>query len=1197
MRPVDEAIRQSALADGAGKKYVMVRLPHLAAEYETAEVADALSLAAVADEAAVRWQAARSLRAVRRRHLQVRSERSRGFSTDEAGTWSSYSLGGRAFTDTLMKLVDVERTVESDVDPAVLHASAMHLLAPCIDGVVDVATQADDRDDVLAAILALGRLSAPQSVEALARRAADADYAVVAAGALAEIGTDDALDALLRSFVRHRDEPFLPELVAELGGFRQSAAFDELVRCIETGTEGVRVNATIALGERGDERARRVLQDLVADESQNVRVFAVEALGRLGCRTAAAGVAEAYRWSTHPLLNEVIVEALGAIGDEGSHDVLYEALGSSHARVRARAVESLVRLRVPDGELFQHAVPLVADPDPLVSANAILALAPVDSSLALQKIFAFLKADNDYGRAQGVYCLSYVQNATTRDLLKGIIVRDDAELVTRQATKALAKYPKDEAVPRLVPLLRHRHKGVRRTAARIMRHIGRPGDLVLFEALAEALPNERSSDVAVALIEALAAVGQSAQHLTLAAFAEGAETDVTAAVVDGLDELGNIASVDLFDELVATPDENVRARAAVGLWHLGHTNLVERLATGLRADDGAERRASLAACGAIGESMQHPSAVAVHPLMVNELRQNAERPDFLASPFADRRSSVDDGARTSSATAESDDLSHRMDLQDLDALAKDFDDESAMVPAPVVTTVLDGPRPHDAAIIVGLQTLADGDAEAAHDLASALVTATDEPTARFLLAKALLHRHRFREAEEQLAVLADGCDDFVNPLLTLVGLCQQRAARRDSVAYFAAAMGAFLETVHGLVATMDSSVRAGRFDVAPAFVRELRQVLPAMERIHGHVGMFLLDLGRPEAAFTHLLRGHLAEPTAGDVILGLARAAIRTGRAAYGRHVLATTLFARSTQGEPARAVAARRAALLCLAEGPRDEPGLELVKRVFRVETEVPVKTLARELIHGWNDGPADDDDGSHDGPGATAPRDDDVERRLEEALTLLTTGSAHEAAAAAEGLAAGSDRVVEARFVHARALLAQGRTADAGALLARGGGDDDPFVNPLLVLVGLCQQHKDHRGMFVQFVHAARATVQLLEDQCEALDRLLMDGDVDGYAWFMRDLSTHLPSVGTLHRRAGLLYLISDEHERAYHHLLFAHACNPVDVEVQRGLAHAALELGQYDVADGICRSLLARCERENVRRDAEACLARLADRGSTT
>ena len=130
----------------------------------------------------------------------------------------------------------------------------------------------------------------------------------------------------------------------------------------------------------------------------------------------------------------------------------------------------------------------------------------------------------------------------------------------------------------------------------------------------------------------------------------------------------------------------------------------------------------------------------------------------------------------------------------------------------------------------------------------------------------------------------------------------------------------------------------------------------------------------------------------------------------------------------------------------------------------------------------------------------------------------------------------------------------------------------------------------MFTHFAKAARLSMDLLEEQFSALDRLLMDGDLDSYAWFMGDVSSHLPTVGTTHRRTGLLALISGEHERAYHHLLFAHLCNPADVEICRGIAHAGLELERYDVVRLLCTNLIEKCERENVRKDAEACLQRI-------
>ena len=1195
MRAVDEAIRQFGLANVIGQKFILVQLGTMPLDFELAEVAEFLEMASLHDDLGVRAQAGRSLRRVLPLLEKRQLGRSRGAATDEAGTWSSYGLGSKSFTDTLMKLVDAGEQDFSDVDLDMLHSSAMHKLEPCINAVVCLAKEGP-HDVRLSAIRALGQLNAPQSLETLTGLLADEDFVVQAAISLAEIGTKDALTALLAVMNNHRDKPYFAQLVAELGAFNDTEAVFSIVKEMSGATDDVRLNGTIALGMSEGDEAKEALLALVDDENEEVRAFAIEALGRRRITESLSSVRDAFFNSALPLVREAAVAALGRFGDDSAREVLSSGLEDKAMRVRARSIESLVRLRVPDSDLFQYVVPLVQDPEEMVSANAILALAPVDSSLALQKIFSFLKARHEYGRAQGVYCLSYVRNSTTGDLLTRIINSDVSEVVTRQATKALAKYPKDEAVPRLLPLLNHQHVGVRKTAARVLGKVGESGDVSIFEKLVGRFGRERSAEVKVAIIESLATVGQSNQHLTVAALGEKQPPEVTATVLQALDLLGNISSIDEFEKHLDEKDGRVKGRAAVALWHLGHMKLLDKLLIDLQTDEQDVVCASLQACHSLGLSLRHLPDLGSYPLVLNELKNNAETQAFQDSGFAHQRSNLflpEEEEVEEESPAET--LNELVDVDELERLTDGFgefitsldDDDTPACGASLVglaepDEIPQGPHAYDGTIINVLRLLVDGKAEEALETTSKVVEKCDEPSARFLLGKILLSLKKFEEGEKHLAILADKCDDFVNPLLTLVGLCQRRANRRQGVAYFAAAMGAFHDCLREQIITMDKHLTSNQLKALPAFVRELQQQLPFMDKMHARFGRFLLDLGRPGAAFEQLLLGHLADPAAGDIILDLARSAARSGRYTYARHLLYKTLLVPTAKGQEATAelVVAKRAALMCLAETPHDDDCLEMIKRVFRKEDNAEVKALAREFIHTWRQEEVEED---LDKP------DDSIEIQLENIVNHLKTGLAHEAVSEAEQLA-GSSRAVEARFIQARALLAQDRGPDAGALLQRIIVDADNFINPVLLLVGLCQKHKDHKGMFSYFAKAARMSMDLLEEQFSALDRLLMDGDLDSYAWFMGDVSSHLPTIGTTHRRTGMLSLISNDFERAYHHLLFAHLCNPADVEVCRGLAHAGLEIEQYDVVRLLCNNLIEKCDRENVRRDAEACLARL-------
>ncbi len=187
----------------------------------------------------------------------------------------------------------------------------------------------------------LGQLGDASDVPALAGRLSDRDPEVrlVAARALGELATADAVEPLLSSLHGRRALPLttVTMWLAAIG----PAAVEPLCAALHHRDPMVRMVAAELLGHYGALQAVPDLLVMVADGSQpGTRQRAARALGQIGSPKA---VPELIRMLTDdppgsPELRRALVAALADIGDPGTADVLAGTLeDSDHATARGAA--------------------------------------------------------------------------------------------------------------------------------------------------------------------------------------------------------------------------------------------------------------------------------------------------------------------------------------------------------------------------------------------------------------------------------------------------------------------------------------------------------------------------------------------------------------------------------------------------------------------------------------------------------------------------------------------------------------------------------------------------------------------------------------------------------------------------------------------------------------------------------------------
>lgn len=239
---------------------------------------------------------------------------------------------------------------------------------------------------------ALGALRDDTAVDVLTSvlDAPESDISCWAAGALAEIGSARARDALAerldatdparvqvaRSLAKARDPSVFSTLeemlrhdqpdtrhdailgLKDLGG---RAAVRLLLRALDDPESWVREAAVGALGSLRARRATRSLMALVAQESHTSRLWAqaVEALGQIRAREAVPMLLGKVRNHRY-----YVVSALASIGDPRAVPVLVAALRHRDKELRVKAARALGRMGAPTAIPGLRA--LLADPWPSV---------------------------------------------------------------------------------------------------------------------------------------------------------------------------------------------------------------------------------------------------------------------------------------------------------------------------------------------------------------------------------------------------------------------------------------------------------------------------------------------------------------------------------------------------------------------------------------------------------------------------------------------------------------------------------------------------------------------------------------------------------------------------------------------------------------------------------------------------------------
>ncbi|HOY68710.1 MAG TPA: HEAT repeat domain-containing protein [Candidatus Ozemobacteraceae bacterium] len=307
---------------------------------------------------------------------------------------------------------------------------------------------------------------------------------LVAIQGLSLFKTDERARILAEWLGRERDETVLPALLHRAAAEKHHGLYPEFFKLLTSGNPGFKalaVEALVGMGESivdrivkafpklpmaareqllivaggiGGATAKRLVEEHLRDRERWVRINAMEALARLGARDALPLLMEMADAEKDPWARASLISVLSRLGGPEQVPVCEAGLTSPDARVRANAIEGLLRLGVRDRDWQKRIEPLLRDPNDRVRVNAAIVLSKMGDQTVMPTLIAMTREATKWLRASAAFALGEIADREGVPALLTLL-DDKEDVVYRNALQALGKIAD---IRSLIPILQERSK-------------------------------------------------------------------------------------------------------------------------------------------------------------------------------------------------------------------------------------------------------------------------------------------------------------------------------------------------------------------------------------------------------------------------------------------------------------------------------------------------------------------------------------------------------------------------------------------------------------------------------------------------------------------------------------------------------------------------------------------------------------------
>ena len=427
-------------------------------------------------------------------------------------------------------------------------------------------------------------------------------------------GTERIVAALERS-----SSDSLKQAVTVLSWIHDPSISPALARLL--GSAEVRHEVVEALVRRAGPAVDLLVQQLAADDVDTKRA-AVVALGRMGDTRATEPLVKLLDDDSERALWVAITGALARLGDRRAFESLLNRLGDPDVAVRQGAIGALNSIGHP--EMAERIVPMIDDPNPFVRESGIRIAGYFGYPSCADAAMARCLDPDESVRAAALEHLPYFEDQRALGALARA-VESDTPRARAAAARALGSMIEPSARQVLSRALDDSDQWVRYFAAI---GIGRQANPQCLNRLVKLARNDAAVPVAVAAIDAAAAIGTDDAVAALAAIA-AQEDDRGIAALSALAKLPSSRTTAVLQDAMRSSDARRRLTAVGSLVSHGTAESVDALAWTATADADLDvARAATAGLREIAGRAEFASGRAVRAL-VDTLRDPMRRGDAL----------------------------------------------------------------------------------------------------------------------------------------------------------------------------------------------------------------------------------------------------------------------------------------------------------------------------------------------------------------------------------------------------------------------------------------------------------------------------------------------------------------------------------------------------------------------------------------